>query len=150
MSKSQDTATDKDTGCLRAPKHTCSAQAASGCPPPQHCQEGDSGYPWLCWVRARESSQPPIHCSLFQRPGPAQQEVPSAGTATLTQRLPESAAGLHCSQESKWHVVQQGHRPCDQQPQGWGGWNKAPCCPVTLGPCPVLRTLEKGARRMLF
>lgn len=73
-----------------------------------------------------------------------------ADMRTLTQKLPESAAGLHCSQEPKWHVVQQGHRPCGQQPQGWGGWNKAPCCPVTLGPCPVLRTLEKGARRMLF
>lgn len=34
MSKSRDTATDKDTGCLRAPRHTCSAHEASGCPPP--------------------------------------------------------------------------------------------------------------------
>lgn len=81
MSKSQDAATDKDTGCLSAPKHTCSTQAASGCPP----------------STAERGTQVTRGCagSGLERPGSLQftahhsrglaqhkQEVPSAGTAT--------------------------------------------------------------------
>lgn len=87
MSKSQDAATDKDMGmgCLRAPKHTCSAQAASGCPP--STAERETQVTRVC---ARSGLERPasFQFTTHRSRGPARhkQEVPSAGTATTKDR----------------------------------------------------------------
>lgn len=74
MSKSQDTATHKGTGCLRA-AHLLSPLA----PPSRHCSDWDSGY-WVCAGSGLEQTAAASSSSAGSPQGPAQckWEVPSA------------------------------------------------------------------------
>ena len=86
MSKSQDTATDKDTGCLRAPKHTCSAQAASGYPPPSTAKRGTQVTHGCAGSGLESPASLQFTAHRFRGLVRHKQEVPSAGTATTKGR----------------------------------------------------------------
>lgn len=110
MSKSRGAATHKDTGCPRAPRHTCSAHEASGCPPSAAEQgtqvtRGCAGS-GLCSPLTVLEAQLPRTTEKSPWSG---QPLLSADIGTLTQRL---------LQEPKGCVAQHRQRPCSQQPQG--------------------------------
>lgn len=79
MSKSGDTVTHKDTGCLRAARHTCSAHTRPLSTPPPALLSWGFKLP-LAVLGQASDSQPPPHSPRV--PAQCKWEVPSATTAT--------------------------------------------------------------------